>query len=45
MKIYKFLDKTWDEIPDEDNPFKLYLKNKEQCIMIYKTKYEGLPDD
>ncbi len=48
MEILKFLDKTWQEIPDQDNPAMQYwhLKNwyrrHEECIMIFKGRYKGV---
>lgn len=45
MDIVKFLDQTWQEIPDQDNPAMNTHRNKndvlvhQECIMIYKGKY------
>lgn len=41
MKIVKFLDKTWQEIPDEDNPAMVHGDDREECLIIYKGKYQG----
>jgi len=40
MKIVKFLDKTWDEIPEQDNPGLA----GEECIMIYRGKNFNIRD-
>ena len=32
MDIVKFLDNTWQEIPEQDNP----AMNNDECIMIFK---------
>ena len=45
MEIVKFLDTTWQEIPDQDNPAMDQSRNKDgtlvtqDCIMIFKGKY------
>jgi len=49
MEIVKFETQTWQEIPDQDNPamFSLGLegdKHSQECIMIFKGKYERVSD-
>jgi len=39
MEIVKFLDKTWREIPQQDNPAIPY-EGQTQCIMIFKGDKE-----
>jgi hypothetical protein len=51
MDIVKFLDKTWQEIPKQDNPAMRCNMVKDrgnfgalthpECIMIFKGKYQG----
>ncbi len=49
MEIVKFLDKTWQEIPEQDNPAMRHVKTNEglinqECIMIFKGKYPLISD-
>lgn len=46
MEIVKFLNETWQEIPEQDNPAMNTFKTKEgrikqECILIFKGKYQG----
>ena len=47
MEIVKFLNQTWQEIPDQDNPAMNYFETKDgvvkqECILIFKGKYAGI---
>lgn len=42
MKVVKFLNQTWQEIPEQDNPAMSYPR--EECIMIFKGKYPKISD-
>ena len=44
MTIVKFLDKTWQEIPNQDNPAMPYEGQIEECLMIFKGKCQGIND-
>lgn len=50
MDIVKFLDKTWQEIPEMDNPAMIHFRNKDdvlvtkKCIMIFKGRYPLISD-
>ena len=45
MEIVKFLDKTWQEIPEQDNPCMGHIRAgdgsliNQECIIIFKGKY------
>lgn len=45
MEIVKFLDKTWQEIPEQDNPAMPYEGKKDECLMIFKGRYFRFTDD
>lgn len=49
MEIITFENKTWQEIPDQDNPAMHYYVHKEarpeECIMIYKSNYPQVHKD
>lgn len=44
MEIVKFLDKTWQEIPEQDNPAMPYEGKKDECLMIFKGRYDRIAD-
>lgn len=44
MDIVSFLNQTWQEIPDQDNPAMSHFKThegsvKQECIMVFKGEY------
>lgn len=50
MEIVKFESKTWQEIPDQDNPA-MHLheypeghRRPDECIMIFKGRHRGITD-
>lgn len=54
MEIVNFSDKTWQEIPEQDNPAMIYSTYKsqhrsvgvrgEECIMIFKGRFDRITD-
>ncbi len=42
MKIIKFLDKTWQEIPTNENPAMNYEGHVDRCIMMFGGGYTGV---
>lgn len=44
MEIVKFYDKTWLEIPEQDNPAMRDGWQREECVMIFKGQYHRIED-
>ena len=50
MEVVNFADKTWQEIPEQDNPAMNYNTyhgtqwRVEECIMIFKGRFDRVTD-
>lgn len=49
MEIVKFLDQTWQDIPEQDNPAMGHIETKDglinqECIMVFKGVYPRISD-